>query len=329
MATLRKFSSKLHLSTDIESTGLLRFFSFVSQTFNPSISFDSGNQITRVYYPTGTSEAITNTTDEVLTGVNPGDLLIFKIDAPLKFGFDNVTSPAGLGDAFEIYWEAFTECTNLELKDLGVTRPILGSMTNTFLNLDLRGNSIGGDFPNGVTATNNLFLQDNKFSGGLPTFNNSMVRYQVNGNKFRGDLPDITASTSIQSFLVYNQKDTALGSNDRVMITGEIPDLSGCTSLNFYHVGAGPSWSQGFRNQLTVASDFDIPVTMSKFYASNCSLSSDEVDQILTTFAAKAGTFSNPDIIDLSGNNGNPSSTGSSAVTTLTANGWTVNVSGT
>ena len=327
MATLKKFSSKLHLSTDTESTGLLRFFSFVSQTSNPSITFDSGNQTTIVFYPDGTSEAITSTTSQVLAGVSPGDKLIFKIDDPLHFGFDNVGASSGLGTDFEIYWEAFTECTNLEIKDRGATRPILGSMTNTFLNLDLRGNSIGGDFPNGVTATNNIFLQNNEFSGSFPSFDNSMVRYQVNGNKFRGNLPDITASTSIQSFLVYNQSDNALPSNDKIMITGEIPDLSSCTSLNFYHIGAGASWAQGFRNQLTVASDFDVPTSMSKFYASNCTLSSDDVDQILTTFAAKAGTFTSPNILDLSGNNGSPSSIGTTAKITLESDGWTVNVS--
>jgi hypothetical protein len=92
-----------------------------------------------------------------------------------------------------------------------------------------------------------------------------MDRYQVNDNKFRGEIPDISSSTSIKSFLVYNQSDNTLDNNRRAreMLTGTIPDLSGCTSLEFFHVGAGASWVRGFKNRLTVATDFDVPITLS------------------------------------------------------------------
>ena len=78
------------------------------------------------------------------------------------------------------------------------------------------------------------------------------------------------------------------------MLTGTIPDLSTCPSLTFYHVGAGEPWNRGFKNDLSLASDFDVGVNMERFYASNCQLSTEEVDKILNKFAAKAGTFTTP-----------------------------------
>jgi hypothetical protein len=231
-----------------------------------------------------------------------------------------------LGNEFEVYWEGLTDASSIDIKDLGATRPILSSMDNTFSKLDLRGNSVSGDFPNDVTISDNLYIQGNKFSGGLPTFSNSMVRYQSNDNKFRGDIPDISASTSIRSFLVYNQRDDSLPRlpSSREMITGTIPDLSGCTSLEFFHVGAGSSWVDGFKNRFTIATDFDVPVTLSKFFASNCNISTEGVDKILLKFSQASTT--SPNIIDLSGTNGYPTSAGLGYRDTLVSAGWTVNL---
>ena len=108
------------------------------------------------------------------------------------------------------------------------------------------------------------------------------------------------------------------------MLTGTIPDLSSCTSLEFYHVGAGEPWNRGFKNDLSLASDFDVTNFLSRFYASNCQLSTAEVDKILNVFA-NAGTL-RPNIIDLSGTNGYPTATGLADKDTLVAAGWTVNL---
>ena len=61
---------------------------------------------------------------------------------------------------------------------------------------------------------------------------------------------------------------------------------------------------------------------LSRFYASNCQLSTAEIDKILNVFA-NAGTTS-PDIIDLSGSNGYPTAVGLADRDTLVAAGWTV-----
>ena len=300
-------------------------FSFVAQVDNPTVSFNTGTQSNTIYWPDGTTQGVGALNSKTLTGITAGDALTVQLAEPLKFGFTNIFSTGGLGD-FEVFWEALVDSTNIELKDYGITRPILNSMTNVLSNLDLRGNNVSGDFPDGITVNNNLYIQNNSFTGSLPAFSNTMQRYQVNGNGFRGDIPDISNSTVIGSFLCYNQDDGVPENrpNVRVMLTGTIPDLSGCTNLTFYHVGAGPAFKFGKKNKLSVASDFDVDVKLSKFFASNCQIPTAGVDKILNKFAAKAGTFTNPNTIDLSGTNGYPTSTGLADRDTLIANGWTV-----
>jgi hypothetical protein len=301
------------------------FFSFIAQVDNPTVSFNTGTQSNTIYWPDGTTTGVSASNSKTLTGITAGDALTVQLAEPLKFGLSNITATGGLGNC-EVFWEGITSTTNVDLSNLGLTRPILNSMTNTMTNFDLRGNNVGGDFPDGITVTNNLYIQDNRFTGSLPTFSNGMIRYQVNGNEFRGDIPDISNSTSIRSFLCYDQNDGVLKRrpNIRTMLTGTIPDLSGCTNLTFYHVGAGPSWVNGFKNDFSVASDFDVAVKLEKFFASNCQLSTADVDKILAAFAAKAGTFTNPTTIDLSGTNGFPTATGLADKQTLEANGWAV-----
>ena len=299
-------------------------FSFQAQADNPTVSFNTGNQTNTFYFTGGFTSGAGSSVSVTLTGITEGTYITVQCAVPIKFGFSNISATGGLGDKFEVYWEGLTDASSIDIKDLGATRPILSSMDNTFSKLDLRGNSVSGDFPNDVTVSDNLYIQGNEFSGGLPAFSNSMVRYQANDNKFRGDIPDISSSTSIKSFLVYNQRDDSLPRlpSSREMITGTIPNLFGCTSLEFFHVGAGPSWVDGFKNRLTVASDFDVPVSLSKFFASNCNISKNDVDKILFKFAERATT--SPNIIDLSGTNGYPSDAGQSYANALISRGWTV-----
>jgi hypothetical protein len=300
-------------------------FSFVAQEDNPTVSFGTGTQSNLIYWPDGVTAGVGALNSRVLTGITAGDALTVQIQEPLKFGFSNISATGGLGD-FEVFWDGLTDTTNLELRDYGITRPMVASMTNSLINLDLRGNNVSGDFPNGINVVRNLYLNDNSFTGQLPAFDDQMVRYQVNGNGFRGDIPDISNSTTITSFLCYNQDDGVAETRPsvRVMLTGTIPDLSGCTNLNFYHVGAGPAFKTGKKNSFEVAPDFDVAVKMSKFFASNCQISTEGIDRILNKFAAKAGTFTNPQTIDLSGTNGYPTLTGLADRDTLIANGWSV-----
>lgn len=302
-------------------------FSFVAQADNPTVSFSTGNQTNTFYFTGGFTSVVTGgSVSATLTGILEGTYITVQCAVPVKFGFSNISATGGLGDEFEVYWDGLTDASSIDIKDLGATRPILSSMDNTFSKLDLRGNSVSGDFPNGVTVSENLYIQGNEFSGGLPAFSNSMIRYQANDNKFRGGIPDISSSTSIRSFLVYNQNDDSLDNtaSAREMLTGTIPDLSGCTSLEFFHLGAGPSWARGFKNRFTVATDFDVGIKLSKFFASNCNISTEGVDRILLKFSEAATT--SPNIIDLSGTNGYPTEAGLGYKDTLVANGWTVNL---
>jgi len=314
-----------YIDTPTQTAVRRGLFSFQAQADSPTVSFSAGNQTNTFYFTGGfTSVTVGSSVSATLTGITEGTYITVQCDVPVKFGFSNISATGGLGDKFEVYWDGLTDASSIHIKDLGATRPILSSMDNTFSSLDLRGNSVSGDFPNDVTVSGNLYIQGNEFSGGLPAFSNSMVRYQANDNKFRGDMPDIGSSTSIRSFLVYNQRDDSLPryQSSREMITGTIQDLSGCTSLEFFHVGAGASWVDGFKNRLTVASDFDVPVSLSKFFASNCNISQDGVDKILLKFSETATT--SPNIIDLSGTNGYPSDAGQSYANALISRGWTV-----
>jgi hypothetical protein len=302
-------------------------FSFVAQADNPTVSFNTGNQTNEWYFTGGFSAIVTGgAVTATLTGITAGTPITVSSQKAMINGFSNPTATGGLGDDFEVYWDGLVNTNRIIIKDLGATRPILSSMDNQFQIIDFRGNSIGGDFPNDVEVVANMYIQDNDFTGALPQFSNLMTRYQVNGNRFKGEIPDISASTSIRSFLAYNQSDDSLDNTTsaREMLTGTIPDLSGCTSLEFFHLGAGPAWARGFKNRLTVATDFDVPVTLSKFFASNCNLSTADVNKILFKFSSASTT--SPNIIDLSGTNGYPTEEGLEYRDTLVAAGWTVNL---
>jgi len=302
-------------------------FSFVAQADNPTVSFDTGNQTNTWYFTGGfTAGVITGAVTATLTGITAGTPITVSSLKPTQNGFSNPTATGGLGNNFEVYWDGLVDTNRIVIKDLGATRPILSSMDNQFQTLDLRGNSIGGDFPNDVEIITNMYIQDNNFTGALPQFSNFIDRYQVNGNKFKGEIPDISGNSGIKSFLVYNQNDDSLDNtaSAREMLTGTIPNLSSCTLLEFFHVGAGPSWVRGFKNRFTIASDFDVAIKLSKFFASNCNISTEGVDRILLKFSQAATT--SPNIIDLSGTNGYPTEAGLGYRDTLVAAGWTVNL---
>ena len=211
---------------------------------------------------------------------------------------------------------------------MGITQPMpeWRNGTTHYTTINLKGNSIPGPFPSTVTA-GNVFIQGNRFTGELPSIHPTQTKkYQVQGNAFEGSIHDISSHTAIEAYLAYGQDNGKTYSRiyPKVMLTGEIPNLSGATALNFYHVGAGEPWNRGFKNDLSLASDFDVTNILTRFYASNCQLSTAEVDKILNAFA-NAGTTS-PNIIDLSGTNGYPTSAGLADRDTLVAAGWTVNL---
>ena len=232
-------------------------------------------------------------------------------------------------NGLEFYWDAvaFTS-SNLKLQNLGIDQPMPkwnGGIAQHYVTLNLKGNSIPGAFPSNITSAN-VFIQGNKFTGELPAVDYRTKKYQVQGNAFEGSIHDISSNTNIEAYLAYGQDNGQTYSRiyPKIMLTGEIPNLSGATALTFYHVGAGEPWNRGFKNDLSLASDFNVTNKLSRFYASNCQLSTVEVDKILNAFA-NAGTTS-PNIIDISGSNGYPTSAGLADKDTLVAAGWTVNL---
>jgi hypothetical protein len=107
-------------------------FSFVAQVDNPTVSFFTGTQSNTIYWPDGQTQGVGPLNSRTLTGITAGDALTVQLEKPLKFGFTNIQSTGGLGD-FEVFWEALVDSTNIELKDYGITRPILNSFWRTWI----------------------------------------------------------------------------------------------------------------------------------------------------------------------------------------------------
>lgn len=312
---------------------MLRLFSFITSgadsesfTFNKggtaAVFFGDGNQSTN-------SGAITHTYDT--SSVPAGSVFSVTTNDTFNFGMDTADGASSIKNlnGLKFYWDAVTLTSNsLKLQNLGIDQPMPKwnrGVDINYVTLNLKGNSIPGAFPSNVSATN-LFIQNNRFTGDLPKLTSSSKKYQIQGNAFEGSIHDISSNAGIEAYLAYGQDNGETYSRiyPKVMLTGEIPNLLGATSLTFYHVGAGEPWNRGFKNDLSLASDFDVTDILTRFYASNCQLSTEEVDKILNAFA-NAGTTS-PNIIDLSGTNGYPTSAGLADKDTLVAAGWTVNL---
>tara|TARA_R110002167_G_scaffold8297_4_gene38524 strand:+ start:1192 stop:2250 length:1059 start_codon:yes stop_codon:yes gene_type:complete len=279
-----------------------------------------------VYWGDGTSDSSSTHT---YTGLTEGELITINLAASFGGTFvagDDLKDLSGL-----IFWWDGVEdsISNLNLKDMGITRRMNPFMNSPYGNINFTGNSIEGQFPQGITPTGSFFITNNNFVGGLPIPNLSTIsNYVIAENAFRGAIHDISGSTAIKRYSVFGQDDGFQGNPQRtqVMLTGEIPDLSACPDLVFYHVGNGGQdlYKRGLINDIKVASDFDVNVNIKEFYAGSCQLTESCVDRILSTFAAKAGTFTDPIKIGLGGANANASAAGEANATILRNNGWVV-----
>ncbi len=289
-----------------------------------SVSWSAGGSNVIAYYGDGTSNSNLGHT---YTGLTPGEQITISLSGQYQFGFTAGSSLKSL-ENLTFWWDGIANTQNtLNLKDMGITRRMTPTMSNNYSTLNLEGNSIEGKFPSGITISSNCFIKNNRLTGNLPAITSIIKKYQVQGNAFTGDIHDISNYSKIESYLAYGQDDGKSYdrvNNPKIMLTGEIPNLSTCAALTFYHVGAGEPWNRGFKNDLSLASDFDVTNKLSRFYASNCRLSTAEIDKILNAFA-NAGTTS-PNIIDISGSNGYPTSAGLADRDTLVAAGWTVNL---
>tara|TARA_R110000796_G_C14480280_1_gene426586 strand:+ start:25 stop:1074 length:1050 start_codon:yes stop_codon:yes gene_type:complete len=290
---------------------------------NETVSWNAGGNVT-VHWGDGTSDG---NKSHAYTGLTPGEQITISLESPYRFGFSANADLKDL-DNTTFWWDGVANTSStLNLKDMGITRRMTPTMSATYSTLNLEGNSIEGEFPSGIAFNGNCFIKNNKFTGNLPGITSFIKKYQIQGNSFIGDIHDISNYSLIESYLAYGQDDgnSYHRANDpKIMLTGEIPNLSTCAALTFYHVGAGEPWNRGFKNDLSLASDFDVTNKLSRFYASNCLLSTAEIDKLLNAFA-NAGTTS-PNIIDISGSNGYPTSAGLADKDTLVAAGWTVNL---
>ena len=290
---------------------------------NETVSWNAGGNVT-VHWGDGTSD--TNKSRSY-SGLTAGEQITISLESTYDFGWTANTDLKSL-ENLTFWWDGVANTSNtLNLKNMGITRRMTPTMDNSYGTLNLEGNSIEGEFPSGITVNSNCFMKNNKLTGNLPAIGSTIKKYQVQGNAFTGDIHDISNYSQIESYLAYGQDDGKSYdrvNNPKIMLTGEIPNLSTCAALTFYHVGAGETWKRGFKNDISLASDFDVTNKLSRFYASNCRLSTAEVDKLLNAFA-NAGTTS-PNIIDISGSNGYPTSAGLADKDTLVAAGWTVNL---
>jgi hypothetical protein len=327
------FHKSLDTATPTPRAKTYGIISFTAVKDNPTIVIKMGNHNNTIFLPDGQGVPPSAMTAGVTVTMSAGDEGTITCSNYTNFGLTIDPQPNEITNI-----KFLAECISpsqslIDLANTGATGTLeskitIRSVPNT---LDLRGCAMSGVYPPNtrLDVGIHLYIGGNNFTGALPNCPQGIATYQVQSNGFRGDIPDISGFLSVQSFLCYNQDDGFgfIKPNDiRVMLTGTIPDLSGCPNLKFYHVGAGPAWQEGFKNDLSVAPDFDVNVRLDKFFASNCQLSTEDVDLLLSKFAAKAGTFINPVTFDISGTNGYPSATGLADAQTLEANGWTVNL---
>ena len=298
-----------------------------------TVTFTPGPQTSSVtvYWGDGTSSTVplapaSSPVTHTYTGLTAGDQVTITTDKSFTNFFKD-TNFASLENLI-FWWDAIKDTSsNLVLKDMGITRRMNPTMDGTYGNFNLKGNSITGEFPRLVGRT--LFIDDNNFTGDLPVYEgNFVINYVIKGNAFRGAIHDISSNSSIKRYSAYGQDDGTRTSflNPHIMLTGEIPDLSACTNLLYYHVGNGGfiEYNKGLANNLTVAADFDVHENIEEFYAGTCGLSESEVDLILAKFAAKAGTFTNPKKLSVGGGNAEASAAGLANKVILQNAGWIV-----
>jgi len=294
-----------------------------------TVSFTIGPQASpvTVYWGDGNSSTVSEfAVTHNYTGLTPGDQVTISTDKSFT-NFFKSTNFASL-ENLTFWWDAIKDTfANLVLKDIGLTRRMNPTMSGFYGNFNLKGNSITGDFPDGIRAST-LFIDDNNFTGDLPQQVDNQINYVVKGNAFRGAIHDISDNSNIKRYSAYGQDD-GMGTsflNPHIMLTGEIPVLSNCPELVYYHVGNGGivEYNKGLANKLTVASDFDVHENIEEFYAGTCGLSESDVDLILAKFAAKAGTFTNPKKLSVGGGNAQASAAGLANKVILQNAGWTV-----
>jgi hypothetical protein len=290
---------------------------------NETVSWNTGGSRV-VHWGDGTSDS---NASHSYTGLTPGEQITINLEVPYSSTFKSNADLTQL-ENLTFWWDAIRDTLgNLNLKDMGITRRMNPTMSGVYANFNLKGNSIPGDFPDGIRAST-LFIDDNNFTGDLPQYVANQVNYVVKGNAFRGAIHDISGNPVIKRYSAFGQDDGTRTSflNPHIMLTGEIPNLSGCNALTFYNVGNGgiAEYNKGLVNDLTVASDFDVNTNIEELYAGSCSLSESEVDLILAKFAAKAGTFNNPKQLVLGGNNAEASAAGLVNKVILQNAGWTV-----
>lgn len=311
------------------------FLSFtVEDGTSVTIQWNSGGSNVDIYWGDGTSTPggpVSLRTHTYTNSSGAQQTYQISLSDVWNFGLDfTVFDPEqeGLANIY-FFWEGVANTqNNLVLKNLGISRrmPETGIGDQAYNTINVNGNSIPGPW-RFFGKPRTIFAQANSFTGPLPAISASPLNIQLQDNAFEGEIHDISGMGALTAYLVYNQEirgQTFSRIHPKIMLTGEIPDLSGCTVLTFYHVGAGSAWQRGYKNDLSLASDFDVAPALEKFFASNCQLSTAEVDKILNKFANVAST--SPNTIDLSGTNGYPTAAGLADRDTLVAAGWTVNL---
>ncbi len=234
--------------------------------------------------------------------IDNGDQIVFVDKYPEgDFLIDFTHSPDNTSNKF-VFWNTLKDCTNIDTSGVG-------ELTNNQFpsefkfkggaEIKLSNNKIGGPWCGLTTAPTKLFIQNNNFTGPLPDLPTSTGgQYQINGNGFTGNLNGI--SSTIRNYQAFNQEDGLVGSYNRTMLTGEIPDLTNASSLVNYQVSGGGGAKPGYRNKFTVAETFGVFNGIKNFIASNCGLLRSDIAKIITALSTNQR---NLQTVDLTGDN--------------------------
>jgi hypothetical protein len=252
----------------------------------------------------------------VNAGLNPGNitftgnkLCVFNLDQPRSLTEFRINSNTLVGSFPDI-----SQCSSLRVFDIS-TNNISGPIPSIDRCVLLQyftvstNATLDGAFPSLTynTALLSVSALSCAFTGSLPSLvTNTLIQtVSLSLNTFSGAIPAFGANTALTIY--YCQGNTGLN--------GDIPTLSGCTTLATMYC---------YDNAITgVAAGFAIPATLHNFQAQNNLLSQAAVDAILAAFvlAGASGAYT----LNIGGTgNAVPSLAGAADKSTLQGRGWTV-----
>lgn len=198
-------------------------------------------------------------------------------------GTVSAVSNQDIGGTIDI--RKFTNLTSLNFAQFGLTA-LTGDVTDKDLTyVNLSGNSISKHltrFPFD-SVMEEFIITDNDFFGRIERIPSTMKFIDVSENLINGAIPALQGNTVIEKFIaqrtdLYNSPESYAPNEfgRRSVLTGNVPNLEGCTNLTHFDVSGN-----GLRG---IDINFQVPTSIVHFDVSNNSLTLNTIKLILRAF---------------------------------------------